>query len=275
MVGTADGSFEALIALLAGRQGRSRPHRVRPLIAVPTTAGTGSEVTPWATIWDRAAPAEVFAAPSRDLARSRRWSIPELTLSLPAGPTLAAGLDALSHALESIWNVNANPVSDTHAVAAARTVIATLPALMRRPRQPGAAPPPCAGRAAGRTRVFQHQDRAGALDLVRHDAAARTAARHRLLVHAADGAGARDRHGRLLAMPCSRASSTARWPTPRTPSPRFSKRLGVSTRFESLRRLRAPEPPGMVERRARRRSRPQFHRRGPRRRATFDEHAAS
>jgi alcohol dehydrogenase class IV len=52
-------------------------------------------------------------------------------LSLPAGPTLAAGLDALSHALESIWNVNANPVSDTHAVAAARMVLATLPALMR------------------------------------------------------------------------------------------------------------------------------------------------
>jgi alcohol dehydrogenase class IV len=37
----------------------------------------------------------------------------------------------LSHALESIWNVNANPVSDTHAVAAARTVLATLPGLMQ------------------------------------------------------------------------------------------------------------------------------------------------
>ncbi len=56
---------------------------------------------------------------------------PELTLSLPAGPTLAAGLDALSHSLESIWNVNSNPISDTHAVAAAREVLSTLPLLMK------------------------------------------------------------------------------------------------------------------------------------------------
>jgi phosphonate metabolism-associated iron-containing alcohol dehydrogenase len=129
MVGTADASFEALVDLLAS--GKSFvPPRVKPLIAIPTTAGTGSEVTPWATVWDRGA--------------SRKYSLhlpqtfpeaaivdPELTLSLPARPTLAAGLDALSHALESIWNVNANPVSDTHAVAAARAVLATLPDLMQ------------------------------------------------------------------------------------------------------------------------------------------------
>ena len=135
MVGTADASFEALVALLATGK-PFVPHRVKPLIAVPTTAGTGSEVTPWATVWDRGA--------------SRKYSLhlpqtwpeaavvdPGLTLSLPARPTLAAGLDALSHALESIWNVNANPVSDTHAVAAARTVLATLPELMHDPSNPG------------------------------------------------------------------------------------------------------------------------------------------
>jgi len=56
---------------------------------------------------------------------------PELVLSLPPGPSLAAGLDALSHALESIWNVNANPLSDRHAVHAARAVLETLPRLMK------------------------------------------------------------------------------------------------------------------------------------------------
>ena len=128
MVGTADASFEALVALLAS--GRPFvPHRVKPLIAIPTTAGTGSEVTPWATVWDR------HAARKYSLHLPQTWPEaalvdPELTLSLPARPTLAAGLDALSHALESIWNVNANPVSDTHAVAAARAVLATLPDLM-------------------------------------------------------------------------------------------------------------------------------------------------
>jgi phosphonate metabolism-associated iron-containing alcohol dehydrogenase len=129
MVGTEDARFEALVALLAA--GRPfEPHRAKRLIAVPTTAGTGSEVTPWATVWDRA------ASRKYSLHLPQTWAEaaivdPDLTVSLPAGPTLAAGLDALSHALESIWNVNANPVSDTHAVAAARTVLATLPELMR------------------------------------------------------------------------------------------------------------------------------------------------
>src|SRR5204863_7374471 len=42
-------------------------------------------------------------------------------------------LDALSHSLESIWNVNSNPVSDALGVRAARSVIATLPALLADP----------------------------------------------------------------------------------------------------------------------------------------------
>lgn len=51
--------------------------------------------------------------------------------SLPASATLASGLDALSHALESIWNRHRNPVSTTLAVGAARRTLATLPALMQ------------------------------------------------------------------------------------------------------------------------------------------------
>src|SRR5690606_12903274 len=43
--------------------------------------------------------------------------------------TIQTGLDALSHSLESLWNRNANPVSAAHAVAAARGVLSTLPAL--------------------------------------------------------------------------------------------------------------------------------------------------
>ena len=129
MVGTADGTFKALVALLATGK-PFVPHRLKPLIAVPTTAGTGSEVTPWATVWDRAAKRKYSLHLPETWPESAIVD-PVLTLSLPAGPTLAAGLDALSHALESIWNVNANPVSDGHAVTAARTILATLPELMR------------------------------------------------------------------------------------------------------------------------------------------------
>lgn len=129
MVGTETGAFDDLVALLATGK-PFRPHRVKSLIAVPTTSGTGSEVTGWATVWHRA------AGKKYSLHLPETWPEaavvdPELVLSLPAGPTLAAGLDALSHALESIWNINANPVSDNHAVSAAREVLATLPKLMK------------------------------------------------------------------------------------------------------------------------------------------------
>lgn len=134
MVGTEANKFDDLLALLA--TGKAfRPHKVKELIAVPTTAGTGSEVTPWATIWDRA--------------RSKKYSLhleetwpraalidANLMLTLPASVTTQSGLDALSHALESIWNRNANPVSRTFAVSAAKEVMETLPALLKDMRNP-------------------------------------------------------------------------------------------------------------------------------------------
>jgi phosphonate metabolism-associated iron-containing alcohol dehydrogenase len=131
MVGTASGGFDELIALLS-RGGTFTPHRVKALIAVPTTAGTGSEVTPWATIWDRA------AGRKHSLHLPQTWPEaaivdPDLMLTLPAPVTVQSALDALSHSLESIWNMNANPISDTYAVAAAREVMATLPDLLARP----------------------------------------------------------------------------------------------------------------------------------------------
>jgi phosphonate metabolism-associated iron-containing alcohol dehydrogenase len=130
MVGTDSGRFSHLLAGLEG----SRPFvptRHKTLIAVPTTAGTGSEVTPWATIWDRE------RQKKHSLHLSQTWPSyavidPELMLSLPASVTLQSGLDALSHALESIWNVNANPLSDSLAVAAVRDTLEVLPQLMQK-----------------------------------------------------------------------------------------------------------------------------------------------
>ena len=131
MVGTPSGKFAELVQLLATGKPFT-PARVKPLITVPTTAGTGSEVTPWATVWDRTPGAmKKYSLHLKETWPEAAIVDPELTVSLPAGPTLAAGLDALSHALESIWNVNSNPISDTHAIAAAREVIATLPLLMK------------------------------------------------------------------------------------------------------------------------------------------------
>jgi len=131
MVRTPGARFAELHDLVAGRAAPP-PARFRELIAVPTTAGTGSEVTPWATVWDR------DRGLKHSLHLAQTWPTaaivdPELTLSLPWPLTRQTGLDALSHALESIWNVKANPVSDTFAVAACREIIAVLPLLERAP----------------------------------------------------------------------------------------------------------------------------------------------
>ncbi len=131
MVGTESGRFDDLLALLASGQSFVPP-RHKTLIAVPTTAGTGSEVTPWATIWDRASQRKY------SLHLPETWPTcavvdAELMLSAPPAVTLASGLDALSHALEAVWNVNANPISDAFAVSAAQDILQVLPALMRAP----------------------------------------------------------------------------------------------------------------------------------------------
>ncbi|GAB4115066.1 MAG: iron-containing alcohol dehydrogenase [Roseiflexaceae bacterium] len=83
-----------------------------PLIAIPTTAGTGSEVTTWAVIRDEESGQKVaFSSPflGPDLAVLD----PELTLGLPPRLTAATGMDALTHAIESFVGTNANPVTDT------------------------------------------------------------------------------------------------------------------------------------------------------------------
>lgn len=99
-----------------------------PIIAIPTTAGTGSEVTRWATVWD------VKTQKKYSLAHSclyPEFAIvdPDLTLGLPKDLTISTALDALSHSLESIWNHNGNPVSANHAVYAATEMMAALPLL--------------------------------------------------------------------------------------------------------------------------------------------------
>jgi phosphonate metabolism-associated iron-containing alcohol dehydrogenase len=132
MVGTASGRFDELVALLA-TSAAFKPHRVKSLIAVPTTSGTGSEVTPWATIWNRA-DGKKYSLHLPETWPETAIVDPDLMLTLPDSVTVQSGLDALSHALESIWNVNANPISDVFAVAAAREVMATLPALLDRPK---------------------------------------------------------------------------------------------------------------------------------------------
>jgi phosphonate metabolism-associated iron-containing alcohol dehydrogenase len=130
----SDGNFEAVVAALRG-QAAWPSLQLAPLWLLPTTAGTGSEVTRWATVWDT----DTDPAAKRSLDEpwgyaQRAFVDPALTLSCPPGVTRDTALDALAHALEALWNRHANPVSSRLAVAAARSVIRHLPALLDRPR---------------------------------------------------------------------------------------------------------------------------------------------
>lgn len=108
-----------------------------PVIAIPTTAGTGSELTKWATIWDPEQERKL-SLNRDDLYAEAAFIDPDLTASLPWPLTVASGLDALSHALESIWNRNANPTTRLFAIAAARDVLGALPRLRANINDPDA-----------------------------------------------------------------------------------------------------------------------------------------
>lgn len=103
--------------------------RPLPLTAIPTTAGTGSEVTPFATVWDLPEEKKYSLSSPRLFARTALLD-PELTLTLPRDLTVATGLDALSHALESIWNRNAGPLTRLYALKAVALVFEALPDLV-------------------------------------------------------------------------------------------------------------------------------------------------
>jgi alcohol dehydrogenase len=83
-----------------------------PMVAIPTTAGTGSEVTPFAVIRDDDAGMKVtFASPY--LAPDLALLDPLLTRSLPPLLTAATGMDALTHAVEAFVSTDNNPISDS------------------------------------------------------------------------------------------------------------------------------------------------------------------
>lgn len=78
-----------------------------PFIAIPTTAGTGSECTKWATVWDFDNKRK-YSVDADYLYPNESWLVPELTLTMDKRMTLSTGLDALAHAMESYWSVSSN-----------------------------------------------------------------------------------------------------------------------------------------------------------------------
>ncbi len=93
------------------------PGRLMPMVALPTTAGTGSEVTSIAVILDEDENRKISLV-SRYLYPDIAVLDPDLTLTLPPRLTAATGMDALSHAIETYVSTENNPFSDSLALSA-------------------------------------------------------------------------------------------------------------------------------------------------------------
>ena len=96
-----------------------------PVIALPTTSGTGSEVTSISVISDTHTE-DKFPIKSYYLYPKIAIIDPELTLTVPKKVTASSGIDVLSHALESYYSKNNNPISDILAIESVKIVMNNL-----------------------------------------------------------------------------------------------------------------------------------------------------
>ncbi len=105
-----------------------------PWIGIPTTAGTGSEVTCWATVWDGERGLKLSLEDKRNYAYAA-YIDPEFTMSMPMKLVVSSALDAMAHATESYWAKANNMVSDIYALKAISMIMENLEKLMDKPKR--------------------------------------------------------------------------------------------------------------------------------------------
>ena len=103
-----------------------------PLLAIPTTAGTGSEVTNCAVIRDADRGRKVYIVDDRIIPPVAILD-PQLTVELPPLLTASTGMDALTHAIEAVVSRQSNPISEGLALQAIRLISANLPRVIEDP----------------------------------------------------------------------------------------------------------------------------------------------
>src|SRR5918994_654768 len=113
--------YEGLYGLPRGGEGIGPPLPLAPLAAIPTTAGTGSEVSPVAVVKDPGREIKIFVL---DFPLAPRLAIldPESTATLPAPIAAATGMDALTHAIEGVTSTEWSPFGDAYALQAIRMI---------------------------------------------------------------------------------------------------------------------------------------------------------
>jgi alcohol dehydrogenase class IV len=94
-------------------------------IAIPTTHGTGSEVTMWATVWDKQNKVKHSLSEYENYPDYAIFDV-DLVKNLPLSVSYSTTLDALSHSFEAVWNKNSNPISDNYAFKAIELIFFNL-----------------------------------------------------------------------------------------------------------------------------------------------------
>ena len=131
----------------AGAHNLKRP--LRPFFVIPTTAGTGSEVTMVAVVSDTEKHAKVPFT-SYFLMPNAAVLDPRMTQTLPSHLTAMTAMDAMTHAVESFTCIASNPISEVYAFSAVRKIATHLLAVMDHPAD-----------AAGRLELAQASTMAG------------------------------------------------------------------------------------------------------------------
>ena len=110
-------------------------HKSVPIIAMPTTAGTGAEVTINYVIIDEERKAKMVCVDPNDIPAVAIVD-PELMYSLPKSLTAATGMDALTHAIEGYINKGAWVMSDMYELQAIKMIAENLPLAVEEPTNP-------------------------------------------------------------------------------------------------------------------------------------------
>lgn len=106
-----------------------------PFVCIPTTAGTGSEVTHYATVWNFVNN-EKYSLSHRFMYPKVAIVDPVLSYSMPRDVTASTGLDALTHAVEAYWTRNSQPISDLFALQSIKLIIENLQKAFHQPTNP-------------------------------------------------------------------------------------------------------------------------------------------
>lgn len=117
---------------IASFMGKPYAGPICPMVAIPTTAGTGSEATQFTIIMDTTRDVKMLIAGTPLIPELAIFD-PVFTLTAPASVTAATGIDALCHAIESFTSRKAQPLSRTFSLSAAKRIFANLPTCVREP----------------------------------------------------------------------------------------------------------------------------------------------